>query len=526
MRKLANGKKVLSMTIAAAMIFGLTPTELKANAEEEKTTFTIAVKKHALSKCDDFNEMKIFQMAEEATGVHIEWMPVEDGAAEKVNAMLTADLPDAFLGLLTETQIAMNMDLFVDLSGLLEEHAPHVISDYNSMQNNGLEAQTWPDGSIRTLMTGPEISYQNDADGIQFINKAWLDQLGLEIPTTTDELYEVLCAFRDNDMNGNGDTTDEIPLELCENNWAAHILNFANPWGIAGQNTDDLDYYYKVEDGKVLPAIDTDEYRAYLEYMYKLVDEGLLDKESMTQTNDQFYAKLKSGTVGCYSGWTPYSNFSEEEATNWIALPVMKADDSITPVKGGRRGKLLANRTGFAITTECENAEKLLEWWDWLSSSTENKYTMAYGEQGGYWNFDEEGNVIQVTPEGLSEDFTVENYKYTNGLVDLCTLIRADESIVIDKEQAYTTYVRTEYVDSVWDQLGTEFLPYRFVDPAQIDERSFIETELKTYAANFRATSIMDGVTDESWEAYKSQLEALQYYDWIQWYQDYYDGTL
>ena len=89
-----------------------------------------------------------------------------------------------------------------------------------------------------------------ESNGIQFINKAWLDQLGLEVPTTTEELYEVLCAFRDNDMNGNGDTTDEIPLELCEKNWAAYVINFANPWGIAGNN--DVDYWYKIEDGKVL----------------------------------------------------------------------------------------------------------------------------------------------------------------------------------------------------------------------------------------------------------------------------------
>lgn len=493
---------------------------------QEKTNFTIAVKKHALSKCDDFNEMKAFQMAEEATGVHIDWMYVEDGAYDKISAMLTADLPDAFLGLLTESQIAMNMNLFADLSGLLEENAPHVVSDYNSMENNGIELLTWPDGSIRTLMIGPETSSDNDPDGIQFINKAWLDQLGLDVPTTTEELYEVLCAFRDNDMNGNGDTTDEIPLELCENNWASHVMNFANPWGIAGASQADLSYYYKVEDGKVLPTIDTDEYRAYLEYMHTLVSEGLLDVEFLTQTNDQYYSKLKSGTVGCYSGWTPYSNFTEEEAANWVPMRVVTADDSITPVKSGRPGRLFATRTGFAITSECENVEKLLEWWDYLSSSTEIKYTMAYGEQGGCWDIDEEGKLIQKTPEGLSSDFTVENYKYTYGMVGCSTMIRSDESIVIDPEQAYTTYVRSVYVDTVSDQLGTEFIPYRFVDPDKVDERSFIETELKTYAANFRATSITDGVTDESWEAYKGQLEALQYYDWIQWYQNYCDGTL
>lgn len=94
-------------------------------------TFKIAVTKHALSKCDDFNDKVAFQMAEEATGVHIEWVYVEDGAGEKVNTMLTADMPDAFLGLLGESQIATSMDSFLDISGMLEQYAPHVYADYN-----------------------------------------------------------------------------------------------------------------------------------------------------------------------------------------------------------------------------------------------------------------------------------------------------------------------------------------------------------------------------------------------------------
>lgn len=526
-QKLLSGKQAVSMTLAAAMVLGLAPAGIKANAEEEKVTFTIAAGKHALSKCDDFNDKLIFQLAEEATGVHIDWITVEDGAGEKVNAMLTADLPDAFLGLIGETQLAMNMDLFQDLSGLLEEHAPHVVADYNAMTNNGLDVLTWPDGTIRSLMTGMETSHQNDTEAIQYINKEWLDQLGLEVPTTTDELYEVLCAFRDNDMNGNGDTTDEIPLELCMGNWAGHVLNFANAWGLASQG-DDLGYYYKIVDGTVTPTADSDEYRAYLEFMHKLIEEGLMDKECFTETNDQYYAKLKSGVVGCYSGWTPYSNFADEEAAKWVPMRVLQADESITPVKTGRRDKLFTNRTGFVITTECENVEKLLEWWDWLSSSTENKYIMRYGEKGGYWDFNENGEPIQVTPEGLTEDFTNENYKQTYGMNDTCAMCRKDEEIVVTQEDSYTTWFRLEMADYVWDQLAADenYMPYRFVDPSQIDERSFMETELGHLLGNFRANSIMDGVTDESWEAYKSQLEDLQYYDWIQWYQDYYDGTL
>lgn len=506
---------------------GETAASVTAATETDTTPITvrIAVGKHAFSKCDDFNDKVAFQMAEEATGVHIEWLYVEDGAQEKVNTMLTADMPDAFLGLLSENQIAASMDSFLDISGMLEQYAPHVYADYNKMQSsNGLEILKWSDGSIRTLMTGLEVSYQNDAEAIQYINKDWLDQLGLEVPATVDELYDALCAFRDNDMNGNGDKTDEIPMVLAESNWSGHLMNMSNPWGIAADTSNDLDYYYKVQDGKVLPTVNTQEYRSYLEYMHKLTADGLLDKESLTQTNDQYYAKIKSGRIGFFSGWIPQSLLSEEESAKWVPVRALKAEDSITPVKSGRRNKLFVSRTGFVITANCENPERLLQWWDYLSSSTEMKYTVRYGEQGGCWDIDSDGKVIGKTPEGLTEDFTMDNYKFTYGMNDQCPLILKAESMKVDKEQAYNTWVREQYVGEVWDQLATEYLPIRFVDPAKIDERTFMETELSEYIANFRANSVLNGVDDAAWDAYVKQLDALQYPAWIQWYQDYVDG--
>ena len=513
-------------TATGGMTTGETTASTTAVAETDTTpiTFKIAVKKHALSKCDDFNDKVAFQMAEEATGVHIEWIYVEDGAEEKVNTMLTADMPDAFLGLLSENQIATSMDSFLDISGMLEQYAPHVYADYNKMQLNGLDLMKWPDGSIRSLMTGLEVSYQNDAEAIQYINKDWLDQLNLEVPTTVDELYDVLCAFRDNDMNGNGDKTDEIPMELAESNWAGQVLTMSNPWGIAAWNSDPLNYYYKLQDGKVLPTANSQEYRDYLEYMHKLVADGLLDKECFTETNDQYYAKIKSGRVGLFGGWVPQSLLSNEEAAKWVPVRVLKAEDSITPVKTGMRNKLFADRIGFVITANCENPERLLQWWDYLSNNTEMKYTVRFGEKGGYWDIDSDGNVIQKTPEGLTDDFTVDNYKYTYGMNDQCPLILKDESIKVDKEEAYNIWVREQYVGEVWDQLATEYVPFRFVDPAKVDERTFMETELSEYIANFRANSIINGVDDAAWDEYVKQLDALQYPAWIQWYQDYVDG--
>ena len=165
-------KRLLGMTLALCLIAGCgqsggesaesvqeaAESTVQSAAEEsngEKDTFQIAVTKHALSTTDDFNEMEAFKMAEEATGVHIEWIYVQgETADEKISTMMSADPPDAFLGLMNESRIGTNMDLFVDLSGMLKEYAPHVAADYEAAQDGkGMELVTWPDGSIRSLMT-------------------------------------------------------------------------------------------------------------------------------------------------------------------------------------------------------------------------------------------------------------------------------------------------------------------------------------------------------------------------------------
>ena len=61
------------------------------------------------------------------------------------------------------------------------------------------------------------LGYFNICDGLtvytrQFLNMDWMNRLNLQVPTTIDEFTDVLRAFRDNDANGDGDPTNEIPL--------------------------------------------------------------------------------------------------------------------------------------------------------------------------------------------------------------------------------------------------------------------------------------------------------------------------
>ena len=511
----------LSMVLAAGGTGGM-----KVSAAEDTVTFKIAVLLNPLNKDEDFNNQEAYKKAEEATGVHIEWIPLSAAeAGDKTNIMLASDLPDAFLGLIGEGQIANNMDSFLDLTqdDLLKTNAPHVVSDYEKL-SNGLDIVTWPDGSIRSLLTGTQTSFENDAEGIMFINKEWLDNVGMEAPTNIDEFYEVMKAFRDQDANGNGDASDEIPFEPSQSDWCSKIMNVANPWGIAGTDSSDESAYKMVKDGKVVGTVNTDEFRSFLEYAHKLVDEGLMDKEAFSQTSEQYHSKINEGVVGCYYTWSPYADMSEAEAEKWVEVPLFD-DGEGHYIKTGSQDKFAASRTGFCITSQCEAPDRLLQWWDYLSSSTEMKYTNRFGKQGEAWDIKEDGSVVELTPDILSEDFTIENYKYTYGMVGLGSYITKEENAEVLKENSFTSWYRIDCVKQLHDYCVPveNQLPIRFVDPEKTSERTFIETELFSYISNFIATSVMDGIDDAAWEAHLQQLDAVQYNEWLNWYQGYLD---
>lgn len=517
--------KKRNLLLAAALAAALALPVGNVSAEEGKT-FKIAVVMHPLNQDEDFNNKEIYKLAEEATGIHIEWIPISSAEAEdKVNIMLASDLPDAFLGLIGETQISNNMDSFADLSqdDLLKTAAPHVYADYETF--GGTEDLTWPDGSIRSLMTGRQTSYENDAMGILWMNKAWLDELGMDVPSTTDEFLDVLRAFRDNDKTGNGDT---IPFLPSQSDWCSKIMNVANFWGIAGTNSSDQSAYMMIEDGTTVKGtVNTEEFRSFLEYAHQLVSEGLLDVEAFSQTSDQYYAKISAGRVGCYYSWTPNSDMSDDLAKNYVAVGAITAPDGNGYVKSGSQDQLAANLTGFTITSACDDVAGLLSWWDYISSSTELKYISRFGAQGGAWDVDENGQIYEKMPDELSDTFTIEDYKYTYGMVDYGPLILKDENAAISEEISYTSWLRIQGVDVVHEYCipVENQIPSRFVDPEKTNERTFMETELFTYIQNFTATSIIDGLDDNSWNAYLNQLDALQYSDWLQWYQDLLDGV-
>ena len=104
-------------------------------------------------------------------------------------------------------EYGVNQKILVPLDDYIEQYMPNYHSRlYLNDANVSIPAS---DGKMYYIgnLTARNINHESH----WFINKTWLDKLNLEIPKTVDELTNVLRAFRDNDMNGNGEK-DEIPM--------------------------------------------------------------------------------------------------------------------------------------------------------------------------------------------------------------------------------------------------------------------------------------------------------------------------
>lgn len=499
--------------------------------EFEGTTITIAYPLNSSDESESQNDKEAIKQACEATGINVEWVMVEEaGKAETLNIMLASadQRPDVFLNMCSESVIASEFDAFYDLSeeGLLETYAPNVVAAVES--HMGWGPLTWPDGSIRTLACGEESNFTDTAGSCHFINIAWLEKLGLEMPTTADEYYEVLKAFKTQDPNGNGEA-DEIAITFCDNNWAGHFSEFLNAFGMAGgRAAGKKNNFYEVENGVVQPTIGQDNFRKAIEFFHKLAEEGILDIEGFTQTSEQYKAKIQSGNVGVFLAYEQLSHLNNEMKYDYSAFVPVQGIEGVEVEKQGEQGKIAANRTGFAVAADTENIGAVLTWWDYLHSSTDLKYTAIFGPKGMTWNIDENGNYFVYdnndAEKSIPDGMTATTAQYTFGVRQGAPFIAYDELWETKGKDDYTS--RAGSCELYWDYLQDEHMPVRFADPDTVAERTFIETDLFPYIINFTATAVVEGIDDAGWEAHLDNLEAYGYYEWIDWYQQFYDGKI
>ncbi len=182
------------------------------------------------------------------------------------------------------------------------------------------------------------------------IRQDWLDKLGMQAPTTLDELYTVLKAFKEKDPGGVG-KENVVPWALPTINQSAKAFFFGPMWG-AGVNSGPglVDLYMpqgNLVDGQFHSAIDTPEGKEFFAFMNKLYKEGLISKEFVTDVNSQkFTQQMTTGQAGFVdSNEDPYimttnTRKSVPEAKWVTVMPFKRKDGTQYMDKTGAQGLL------------------------------------------------------------------------------------------------------------------------------------------------------------------------------------------
>lgn len=499
-----------------------------AAGADNQVKLRIAIGKHSADVSDnnDFTKYKpMLQKAADELGYDIEWMPVLEGGAEadRMSTMLAGDLPDVFWGLLSENQIIDNSGLFVTLEDKLEEFAPNVYALYEEGVDGWRDFLTYPDGHIYGMMGNTLVSPNNAVQGTMWINQKWLDQLELEIPTTMAELEEVLSAFRDNDCDGDGDTSNEIPLDWCQKHYAAKYNELAQCFGFPLNGG-----FYDIVDGQIVSIVDTEEYRGFLEEYHRLAAEGLVNVEGATQTEEQYNSNLSSGKVGVFWGWAPYTYMSEEEMKEqYVPLPPISADGTTFRVHPNLNN---ANRNCYVITTACQNVEAAMKLWDYLSVDETTSFSTAFGEEGLIWEFVDgvptnrtytEEEATEMGYGEIASNAGTSTFAATVGLPNCGPLMLTAR----ENPSGTNGGIRWEAVKDYVQYYMDETMPKSIIPAEANEEFSFATDGLADYINTFACESILNGVTDEGWNSYISGLAQHGYDFYLEFQQKHLDNN-
>ena len=464
-------------------------------------TLNIAGEKASLAP--DYNDMSLVQGWEKDTQIEIEWnLLAPEVYSEKRNLLLASnDLPDAFFNSkFTDQEIVRygSDGTLIPLEDLIEKYAPNLTSVFESRPELKA-AVTASDGHIYALPNAEELGLAS-VPFFWSINKSWLDDLGLPVPTTIDEYHDALLAFKTNDPNGNG-KADEIPLSFINNWWCADIGDlFAALGGIA----DNADHRI-VRDGEVIYTAADKRYSEAISTLHQWYEEGLIDPESFTQDDKTYLAKGKTETpvLGSYVWWETEEVVGVDRADEYVLLPVLEG------VEGrlvGRSNLADFGRNAFAITSANKTPAATMRWADRLYEPTMSAQ-VSFGPIGETLEENSEGILQQATlADGVNAGELRQKVAPGSGAPHVLT--REDfESVIAPEPRALQRL----------QSLETNYLPYAepenypavFFSVDELTELNTIEPDIKALVEQKRAEWIVSGGVDEEWDSYVSQLNAM-----------------
>jgi len=471
----------------------------------------------------EWEDMPTLQEYEKMTNIQLDYTtpPISDFSTNFNLAFASGDLPDIIFGPGSDDFTAAmeseygQQGLLLPLNDLIDEYAPNFKALME--ENPNIEKSiTTTDGNIYAL---PRINGGASATWIRgpvWINGEWMENLGIdEVPSTTDELYDMLVRFRDEDPNGNG-IADEIPLTDVS-------MDSTRPWLLSAFGI--KEWGIEEVDGVVRYAPVTDNYRGYLEFMNKLYEEELLDSEVFSQADEQKKAKGEDNRLGMFPDWFSFftTGQTEEEAMKNPIMGPMTSEYSKEPLFPMSDG---LTRGAFAITKDNPNPAAAMRWVDYFYSP-EGVDFINKGPAGYLWDWvDEENGKREYNPD-LAESEREEYRGEITPDYGITTPLNGEYEALIEigaEENPFEDFIAKETEEKI-NKNGEIAFPQVYLTDEEQDIVKDIEVDLETYVRNSEAEFItgQKELNDKNWEEYVSTIENMNLEDYISAHQSAYD---
>lgn len=568
---------LLALVMVVAMFAGCAPTVDPTEPNDTKgseskvdnsvqwplaETYTI---KLAVNGSKDFNALlakcEWYKDLVKKTNVKLDVIALGDDPMTKLGTMIAdKNLPDAILGGFGAFSDAKVVDL-ADLGHLipLEDYLldETLMPNYNnrllSEVPEAVQKMTTTDGSIYSVarIAGVKGSYWESPLSY---NTKWLKQVpGYEdgsVPGTIEEFTEVLKYYRDHDMNGNGDTTDEIPmLTLCsmrqgDNNGG--LQGIMNWWGLPTKDSD-TEYYVVITDGVCELAPTMDAYRDCLEVMNEWYEEGLLWDEFFSNVDRSTHLAVANSELdvwGFYNG-SQYQNV-ENTTYAWgkdieFMVPPETGYDCRYFINPGYTGY----KNCFSITTACEKPEIVMAWLDncyslegsWsLNNGVEDEETRYEGmvdmwtaKDGKIINNIAAGTVEQLTGQALEDRKA--DHPFMGEILGSIMYGYAPSEFASNAWPTETTsvaYIKNDWINQKTDLFNKEIWPRPYYTVEQTEEISPIWADIKNICTLWEAAFIKGEkeINDTNWAAYQKELEDARVEDLVDILQEAYDASI
>lgn len=471
----------------------------------------------------EFDEMPVIQQIEEETGVDVYWEIVRTGWEDQKQLVLASgDLPDMFFGdrTLGSSDIIANKALFTDLSEYLDQ-MPNVSAMFEeepAMKNY----VTTEEGSVYFLPS--RMPLRPKTLTCVFINQTWLDNLGLSMPTTTDELVTVLEAFKNDDPNGNG-VQDEIPMLGNGTGWNGNTLTaLMGAFGITVNeySSDNL----MIQDGQLQYVPTMDGYRECLTYLNQLFEAGLIDSESFTQDGSQHNAKLTQTDpqiVGIGAGWTITSLVGLDNADDYVELPPLKGPNG-DQMWSSNPSALAVIQSTWSLSNDCPDKEAAIRFIDAIYDQ-EISAQLYFGPYGEGMEKQDDG-TIQVL-ESPDPEMDYNTYLWTAGFGGMGPFYvgrEFEENLIpnswaeekLQHDAVYEPYIPDE----------SEIYPLIFLSEEDAAEMSVLATDINNIV-NQKFSQWVSGEADidAEWDSYLQSLEDVGLSRMMEIYNKYWEES-